>query len=148
MSAAQPIPDEALKAAVEAALRSSNTIIDQGVLGACLILSLLGNVALVWLLVRVQNMRVKDQQEIAKVAQDMVVTFGKVDGALEDLNDVSKAQNGLLGTVKQTLDTLMMGLITRGGTEGVGQSTTRTVVAISICILIADFFLTKLFLIT
>jgi phospholipid/cholesterol/gamma-HCH transport system permease protein len=39
------------------------------------------------------------------------------------------------------------GLITRGGTEGVGQSTTRTVVAISIAILIADFFLTKLFII-
>lgn len=35
------------------------------------------------------------------------------------------------------------GLITRGGTEGVGQSTTRTVVAISIAILVADFFLTK-----
>jgi phospholipid/cholesterol/gamma-HCH transport system permease protein len=36
------------------------------------------------------------------------------------------------------------GLTTRGGTEGVGQATTRTVVAISIAILIADFFLTKL----
>jgi phospholipid/cholesterol/gamma-HCH transport system permease protein len=36
------------------------------------------------------------------------------------------------------------GLITRGGTEGVGKSTTRTVVAISITILIADFLLTKL----
>jgi phospholipid/cholesterol/gamma-HCH transport system permease protein len=35
------------------------------------------------------------------------------------------------------------GLITRGGTEGVGQATTRTVVVISIAILIADFFLTK-----
>jgi phospholipid/cholesterol/gamma-HCH transport system permease protein len=35
------------------------------------------------------------------------------------------------------------GLMTRGGTEGVGQATTRTVVAISIAILIADFFLTK-----
>jgi phospholipid/cholesterol/gamma-HCH transport system permease protein len=35
------------------------------------------------------------------------------------------------------------GLITRGGTEGVGQSTTRTVVAISIAILVADFILTK-----
>jgi phospholipid/cholesterol/gamma-HCH transport system permease protein len=35
------------------------------------------------------------------------------------------------------------GLITRGGTEGVGHSTTRTVVVISIAILIADFFLTK-----
>ena len=36
------------------------------------------------------------------------------------------------------------GLITRGGTEGVGQATTRTVVVISIAILISDFFLTKL----
>lgn len=35
------------------------------------------------------------------------------------------------------------GMITRGGTEGVGNSTTRTVVVISISILIADFFLTK-----
>lgn len=35
------------------------------------------------------------------------------------------------------------GMSTRGGTAGVGRSTTRTVVAISITILIADFFLTK-----
>ena len=33
-----------------------------------------------------------------------------------------------------------------GGTEGVGLSTTRTVVAVSIAILIADFILTKLFM--
>ena len=36
------------------------------------------------------------------------------------------------------------GLRTSGGTEGVGLSTTRTVVAVSIAILIADFVLTKL----
>jgi phospholipid/cholesterol/gamma-HCH transport system permease protein len=36
------------------------------------------------------------------------------------------------------------GMRTRGGTAGVGRSTTRTVVAISITILIADFILTKL----
>jgi phospholipid/cholesterol/gamma-HCH transport system permease protein len=38
------------------------------------------------------------------------------------------------------------GIITTGGTEGVGRSTTRSVVSISICILIADFFLTRLFI--
>ncbi len=37
------------------------------------------------------------------------------------------------------------GLRTSGGTEGVGLSTTRTVVVVSITILIADFFLTKTF---
>lgn len=36
------------------------------------------------------------------------------------------------------------GMTTSGGTAGVGNSTTRTVVVISIAILIADFFLTKL----
>ena len=37
------------------------------------------------------------------------------------------------------------GLQTSGGTEGVGRSTTKTVVVVSIAILIADFFLTKIF---
>ena len=36
------------------------------------------------------------------------------------------------------------GMTTKGGTAGVGNSTTRTVVVISIAILIADFLLTKL----
>ncbi len=36
------------------------------------------------------------------------------------------------------------GLATTGGTEGVGKSTTRTVVVISIAILVADYFLTRL----
>jgi len=35
------------------------------------------------------------------------------------------------------------GMTTRGGTAGVGNSTTRTVVVISITILIADFWLTR-----
>jgi len=38
------------------------------------------------------------------------------------------------------------GLITRGGTEGVGQSTTRTVVLSSILILVVDYFLTQILL--
>ncbi len=38
------------------------------------------------------------------------------------------------------------GMQTRGGTEGVGRSTTRTVVASAIAVLVSDFFLTKLFL--
>ena len=39
------------------------------------------------------------------------------------------------------------GLTTEGGTEGVGRSTTMTVVYSSICIFIMDFFLTKFFLV-
>ena len=40
------------------------------------------------------------------------------------------------------------GLGTTGGADGVGRSTTATVVAASITVLISDFFLTKLFLLT
>jgi phospholipid/cholesterol/gamma-HCH transport system permease protein len=38
------------------------------------------------------------------------------------------------------------GLTTKGGTEGVGQSTTRTVVVVSIAILVADYLLTRIFI--
>jgi len=38
------------------------------------------------------------------------------------------------------------GLSTVGGTEGLGRATTRTVVQVAIGVIIADFFITKLFL--
>jgi phospholipid/cholesterol/gamma-HCH transport system permease protein len=38
------------------------------------------------------------------------------------------------------------GLNTTGGTEGVGESTTRTVVLSSILILVVDYFLTQILL--
>ena len=38
------------------------------------------------------------------------------------------------------------GMQTRGGTEGVGRATTRTVVVSAVSILVSDFMLTKLFL--
>ena len=38
------------------------------------------------------------------------------------------------------------GLNTKGGTEGVGVSTTRTVVVSSISILISDYFITQILL--
>jgi len=41
-----------------------------------------------------------------------------------------------------------VGLATTGGTVGVGQATTRAVVAASIAVLVSDFFLTKLLLAT
>jgi phospholipid/cholesterol/gamma-HCH transport system permease protein len=39
-----------------------------------------------------------------------------------------------------------MGLSTRGGTQGVGVSTTRSVVVASVLILASDFFMTKVLL--
>jgi phospholipid/cholesterol/gamma-HCH transport system permease protein len=39
-----------------------------------------------------------------------------------------------------------MGLRTTGGTQGVGQATTRSVVVASVLILASDFFMTKILL--
>ncbi len=39
------------------------------------------------------------------------------------------------------------GLKVEGGAEGVGKATTRSVVASSVCVMISDYFLTKLFII-
>jgi phospholipid/cholesterol/gamma-HCH transport system permease protein len=41
-----------------------------------------------------------------------------------------------------------MGLSTRGGTVGVGRSTTRSVVVSSILVIFVDFLLTKLLIAT
>jgi phospholipid/cholesterol/gamma-HCH transport system permease protein len=38
------------------------------------------------------------------------------------------------------------GLETEGGTEGLGRSTTSTVVQVAMAVIISDFFLTKLLL--
>ncbi len=38
------------------------------------------------------------------------------------------------------------GLSTQGGTEGIGRATTRTVVQVTMGVIVADFFLTRLFL--
>ena len=39
------------------------------------------------------------------------------------------------------------GLKVEGGAEGVGKATTRSVVAASVCVMVADYFLTKLLVI-
>ena len=43
------------------------------------------------------------------------------------------------------LNACYFGLNVKGGTQGVGNATTRSVVTSSICILVGDYFLTKLF---
>jgi phospholipid/cholesterol/gamma-HCH transport system permease protein len=64
-----------------------------------------------------------------------------------------RLEDFLSGTTKSLFFGLLIGLVscfeglkTRGGTEGVGRSTTRSVVVCSLSVFIADFFLTKLFI--
>jgi phospholipid/cholesterol/gamma-HCH transport system permease protein len=58
--------------------------------------------------------------------------------------------SGMVKTVFFALNISMvacyMGMNTRGGTVGVGRSTTATVVITSVVTLVSDFFLTKFFI--
>lgn len=63
----------------------------------------------------------------------------------------AKFEDLVTGSVKPIVFGLIIGLIachrglsTTGGTVGVGESTTRSVVAASICVIISDFFLSKM----
>ena len=63
----------------------------------------------------------------------------------------SKIEDIISGMIKPVFFGLIIGLIscykglsTKGGTAGVGQSTTQAVVASSINVIVADFFLSKL----
>jgi phospholipid/cholesterol/gamma-HCH transport system permease protein len=67
-----------------------------------------------------------------------------------ETNQIGDVLSGLVKTVVFgfliALAGCYQGFQTRGGTEGVGQSTTRTVVLVTVSILFADFILTKLLL--
>jgi phospholipid/cholesterol/gamma-HCH transport system permease protein len=77
----------------------------------------------------------------------LVFTIASVGGALV-LNDVvmGLSKPVAFGFILSSVG-CFMGLRTTGGTQGVGVSTTRSVVAASVTILAADFFITKLLLI-
>jgi phospholipid/cholesterol/gamma-HCH transport system permease protein len=67
-----------------------------------------------------------------------------------EANRVGDVMSGLLKTVVFgfliALVGCYQGMRTRGGTEGVGQSTTQTVVLVAVSVLLSDFILTKLLL--
>lgn len=94
--------------AAEVATKASNTIIESGVLGALLIVAVLGIIVLVWLLVRVQNARVSDIQKQAEVANRMVETFTRVNETLEELIEGSKEEAKALQAVQGTMQNILL----------------------------------------
>lgn len=99
----------------DVASKASTTIIESGVLGALLIISVLANIVLVWVLVRTMNQRVEDTKSIAEVSEKMVKTFADVNGTLEGMNDDQKAEMATLNGMNQILNTILMSIMTRQG---------------------------------
>lgn len=99
----------------EVATKAGLTLIESGVLGTLLVVSVLANVALVWLLVRVMNKRVEDSRKIADVTEKMVATFGEVKNTLDNLDDGSNTQAAALQALNATMQTLLLSTLTRSG---------------------------------
>jgi uncharacterized protein HemX len=98
----------------EVAAKAGTTLIESGILGTLLVVSVLGNAALIWLALRTMNKRVEDGKALHALSEKMVTTFASMETAVEDLNDADKAQTMALQSMKSTLDTLLMSMAVRG----------------------------------
>jgi uncharacterized protein HemX len=95
--------------------KSSDAILQQGVLGALLILSVIGNVVLVWLVIKVQNKRVEDTSPLHQLAEKMVATFTEVRGTIESLDDNSRSHAAATQALTQSVNSLLLSLLARAG---------------------------------
>lgn len=111
LAALQPVA----QVPAEVAVKAGTTLIESGVLGALLVVSLLGNVALVWLAFRAMNLRVEDTKRTSDLSEKMVTTFAQVNGTLASLNDASKTQAVALQSLTSTMNTILMSALTRPG---------------------------------
>jgi hypothetical protein len=110
----QPSTEIAAKTTADLVGKAGGSVIESGVLGALLILSVLGNIALVWLLVRVQNARVTDVGKISTIAQEMVSTFARAEASWSNLNESSKTQVTAMQALTNTLNTVVISALNRG----------------------------------
>lgn len=109
--ASQPISE----VPAEVITSTSKAIIEGGgLLGALLLLSVLVNLVLGWVVIRVQNLRVTDTDRTRNTAEKMVETFAGVQNTLSNLNDAQKVQAAAMQTLMQTVNTILLQAMTRG----------------------------------
>lgn len=99
----------------EVAAKAGTTLIESGVLGTLLVVSILANVALVWLAFRAMNLRVEDTKKIAELSEKMVTTFSSVNGTLASLNSASQTQANALQALTSTMNTVLMSALASRG---------------------------------
>lgn len=92
----------------DVATKAGTTIVESGVLGALLIVSVLANIALVWLLFRVQNARVADTKAAGEVSNKMVEAFTRVNETMEDFNKSGEEQARALQALDNTMRNLLL----------------------------------------
>jgi hypothetical protein len=107
------------KEAAEAGARAGLTIVESSILGALLILSVALNIWAISILIKVQNKRVDDKERDATRLQDLnqklITVLSGLENAVENLAKAEKEGQGVLQGVKQSLDTVILAAVQRGG---------------------------------
>lgn len=98
----------------DVAVKAGTTLIESGVLGALLIVSVLINVALGWVTIRTMNKRVEDTKRLADLSEKMVSTFAEVNGTLDNMEQGDKTQSAALQGLASTMNSILLAMLTRG----------------------------------
>lgn len=87
------------------------SLLEYGVLGVVLLLSLVINVAAVWKLSKVQDKRVEDQNKTNERLENLntktLEVLGKLTAVVESVDKSSGVQTAVLQGVKSSVDTLL-----------------------------------------
>ena len=98
---------------------TSKAIIEGGgLVGALLLLSVLINLLLGWVVIRVQNARVKDTERVMATSEKMVETFAGVQNTLSNLKDANASQASAMTMLTSSMNTILLQAVTRSGKGG------------------------------
>lgn len=108
------------KEAAEAGGQAALTLVEAGILGALLVLSVALNIWLVKTVINVQNLRIADKDTDSKriegLNEKLITVFGEMKNSLDNLTAAEMSGQGILQSVKQSLDTVILAAVQGGRT--------------------------------
>jgi len=100
------------------------SIIESSIIGALLILSVALNIWLMKTVIGVQNLRIedkdKDSKRIEGLNEKLITVFGEMKNSLDNLTAAEMSGQGILQSVKQSLDTVILAAVQSGRNLGQG----------------------------
>ena len=102
------------------------SIIESSILGALLILSVVLNIWLVKTVIGVQDKRIDDKdtdsKRIEKLNEKLITVFSEFKNSLDNLTAAEMSGQGILQSVKQALDTVILEAVRGRGSLGRGPT--------------------------
>ena len=103
------------KEVAETGGKAGLSIVESSILGALLILSVVLNIWLVKTVIGVQNLRIedkdKDSKRIEGLNAKLITVFGEMKNSLDNLTAAEMSGQGILQSVKQSLDTVILAAV-------------------------------------